>query len=206
MPYKFNFDLSEIAQSLFRDVARICNEKNLHKKIGEKAQYLVEKFRVPEITGLEISNAIAVVEDLIDANMKNLLERKRFVETKKRALFLPHCSRKYMDNRCKSYFDPDVPSYYCNNCSSDCLINQATKLGRKRGYDVYVIAGGSCIPKILKNNSYEGIVGVACCEELKLGYSYLKSVGVLGQAVPLAKNGCANTKFSLESLERVLKL
>ncbi|MEM7821796.1 MAG: DUF116 domain-containing protein, partial [Candidatus Aenigmatarchaeota archaeon] len=144
-------------------------------------------------------------EDLIDINIRNLLEKEKFLKTNKRALFLPHCSRKYMDNRCKAYFNPEVPSYYCNQCSSDCLINQATILAKKYGYDVYVVAGGSCIPKILKDNPYEGVVGVACCEELKLGSNYLRNLNIPGQGIPLIKNGCANTKFSIESLEIILK-
>lgn len=205
MPYKFNFDLSQISQPLFKEVARICNEKNIHIRIGEKVRYLIEKFKISEITGLGISDAIAIIEDLIDINIRNLLEKENFLKTSKRVLFLPHCSRKYMDNRCKAYFDSETPSYYCNHCSSDCLINQATNLAKKYGYDVYVIAGGSCIPKILKNNPYEGVVGVACCEELKLGGNYLKNLNIAGQGVPLIKNGCANTKFSIESLEAILK-
>ena len=205
MPYKFNFDLSKISQPLFKEIARICNEKNIHIRIGEKARYLIEKFRISEITGLGISDAIVIIEDLIDINIRNLLEKEEFKKTNKRALFLPHCSRKYMDNRCKAYFNSEVPSYYCNHCSSDCLINQATILAKKYGYDVYVVAGGSCIPKILKDNPYEGVVGVACCEELKLGSNYLRNLNIPGQGVPLVKNGCANTKFSIESLEIILK-
>ncbi|MEM1575846.1 MAG: DUF116 domain-containing protein, partial [Nitrososphaerota archaeon] len=65
--------------------------------------------------------------------------------------------------------------------------------------------GGSCIPKILKDNPYEGIVGVACCEELKLGSNYLRNLNIPGQGIPLIKNGCANTKFSIESLEIILR-
>ncbi|MEM2554606.1 MAG: DUF116 domain-containing protein [Nitrososphaerota archaeon] len=205
MPYKFNFDLSQISQPLFKEIARICNEKNIHIRIGEKVRYLIEKFRIPEITGLGISDAITIIEDLIDINIRNLLEKEKFLKTNKRALFLPHCSRKYMDNRCKAYFNPEVPSYYCNHCSPDCLINQATILAKKYEYDVYVVAGGSCIPKILKDNPYEGIVGVACCEELKLGSNYLRNLNIPGQGIPLIKNGCANTKFSIESLEIILR-
>ena len=204
MPYDFNFDLSRISRSFFKEVARISSKRNVHKRIGEIARYLVEKFKISELTGLDLSNSIAVVEDLVDVNIRNILEEKRFLGAARRALFLPHCSRKYMDSRCKASFDPKIPSYYCNHCSSDCLINRATALAKKMGYDVYIIAGGSCIPRILKNSQYEGVVGVACCPELKLGSEHLESVGVPGQRVPLTKNGCANTNFNFESLERIL--
>ena len=109
-----------------------------------------------------------------------------------------------MDNRCQARFDPTVPSYYCARCSPDCLINRATTLGEEKGYDVYVLPGGSCVPGILKENSYDGVVGVACTQELKEGGAYLKKMNLPGQMAFLIKNGCSNTRFSLESLEKVL--
>jgi len=66
------------------------------------------------------------------------------------------------------------------------------------------VPGGSCIPKILKNNSYEGIVGVACGEEMKMMGHMLPILDVRGQAIPLIKNGCANTVFNMETLTKVL--
>ena len=204
MPYGFSFDLSQISKAFFKELARVATEKNMHRRIGERARSLAEKFRIREITGLEVSDALMIVEDLMDIYARNLSDREKFLETRKRALFLPHCSRKYMDNRCQAHFDPDIPSYQCAHCSSDCIINQATALGRERGYDVYVLAGSSCVPKILKKHAYKGVVGVACSHELKVGGDYAGENGLRGQAVPLTKNGCANTWFSIESLKRIL--
>jgi len=201
MPYKFNFDLSHLSQSFFKEVAKFSNRRNLHREIGDKVQYLVEKFKIEEVMGLNISDALKVVEDLLDIYIKNLSEKERFLKTSKRALFLPHCSRKFMDNRCQAHFDPEVPSYYCAHCSQDCLINQATNLAKKRGYDVYVIPGSSCIPKLIKN--YEGIIGVACCEELRLGMGYLKRDNIRSQGIFLVKNGCAATRFNIDSLKTI---
>jgi hypothetical protein len=84
------------------------------------------------------------------------------------------------------------------------LINRAVSFAEKKGYDVYILPGGSCVPKILKAKHYEGIVGVSCGEEIKLGGEVLKSMGIPGQAVPLVKNGCANTSFNIETLFAVL--
>jgi hypothetical protein len=77
-------------------------------------------------------------------------------------------------------------------------------LARKKGYDIYLLPGGSCIPKILKTSRYEGIVGVACGEEMKIMGPLLNSMDVAGQAIPLIKNGCANTIFNMETLVKVL--
>jgi len=78
-------------------------------------------------------------------------------------------------------------------------------LPKKKGYDVYILPGGSCIPKILKAKHYEGVVGVACGEEIKMSGEILKGMSVAGQAVPLIKNGCANTVFSIETLISILQ-
>jgi len=204
MPYKFSFDLSSISKSFFKELARVAAEKKLHKRLGMKARYLSDKFKLTEITGLNVPDALQLVEDLVDVYVSNVSQRKRFEKTKKRALFLPHCSRKYMDNKCRASFNFEIPSYKCGHCSEDCLVNKATKLGEEKGYDVYVLPGGSCILDILRRNKYEGVVGVACSQEVKLGGDGLKQMGLAGQAIPLIKNGCANTRFSLQSLEKTL--
>jgi len=204
MPYKFSFDLSRVSKSFFRELAKVAHERDVHRRIGKKARNLAERFRVREITGLEVSDVLTLVEDLVDMYVRNISGKEKFLRTRRRALLLPHCSRKHMDNRCKASFDPKVPSYFCASCSPDCLINRATELGRRKGYDIYVLPGGSCVPKILKDNSYEGIVGVGCSQELTIGGKCLEALGRAGQAVPLIKNGCANTRFSVETLERIL--
>lgn len=204
MPYGFSFDLTKMSKSFFRELARVAREKNVHRRMGERARSLAEKFRIHEITGLNVSDAITLVEDLVDIHARNISEREKFLETKRRVLFLPHCARKYMDKRCQAHFDPNGPSYHCNQCSPGCLVNQATELGKTRGYDVYVLAGGSCVPQILKNHSYKGIVGVACSQELKMGGEHIANSELRGQSVPLAKNGCTNTWFSIENLKRIL--
>ncbi len=205
MPYGFTFDLRSLPRNFFEEVVRLAYDSRIHRRVGNAARYLIKKFRVQEITGLNLLEAISLFEDFIEIQAANLINREMFRRaTGKKALFLPHCSRKYMDNRCKAAFDPTVPTYICQHCSPDCLVNQATKLGEKYGYDVYILPGGSCIPKILSSKKYVAVVGVACTFELKLGYEILKKFNTPGQAVPLLKNGCAGTWFDLEELKRIL--
>ena len=204
MPYKFTFDLSKVPRFFFTEVAKISYRKGMHKTLLKNLQDIITRFRIQEATGLNISDAVVLLQDLIDLQAVNLLERRKFLQAKKRALFIPHCSRKYMDNRCKAFFDASIPSYACAHCSKDCLVNKADRLAKKKGYDVYVLPGASCIPKILKMGRYEGIVGVACGEEIKMSGDALGGVGVAGQAIPLIKNGCANTAFNMETLVKTL--
>jgi len=204
MPYQFKFDLTRLSQSFFTGIAVAAQKRKLHRRIGNATLRLLERFRVQEITGLDLAQALVLLEDLIDIQTKNFSDRKRFTRTSRRVLLLPHCSRKYMDNRCKAVFDREIPSYCCSHCSPDCLVNQATLAGEKRGYDVYVLPGGSCIHQILQKGRYEGLVGVACGEEIKLAAGLLEKTGLPGQNVPLIKNGCANTTFNLRALKEVL--
>ncbi len=204
MPYRFTFDLSKVPRFFFNEIAMISYQKGMHKSFLKTLNELILKFKIQEATGLNISDAIVLLQDLIDLQAINSMERNRFLETKKRALFLPHCSRKYLDSRCKATFDANVPTYTCAHCSEDCLVNKADRLAKEKGYDVFLLPGGSCIPKILKATHYEGIVGVACGEEMKMMGHLLGSMDVTGQGIPLIKNGCANTIFNTETLVKVL--
>ena len=186
------------------ELARMAEKRSLHKRLGERARYLAKKFRIAELTGLEIGDALKVIEDLVDIYVRNLSQRNKFTMTTKRAVILPHCSRKNMDNKCVARFDPEISSYSCGRCSSDCLVAQATELAKAKGYDVYVVPGGSGIHKIVEKHHYDAILGVACSEELILAANYLRMARIAGQGLPLTKNGCANTRFNVESYRNML--
>jgi uncharacterized protein len=204
MPYKFTFDLSPVPRFFFAELARISYQKGMHKTLFNTLEHMIQKFRIQEATGLNLSDALVVIKDLVDLQAVNLIERKRFLQTKKRALVLPHCSRKYMDGRCKATFDPKIPSYICAHCSPDCQVNQAICSAMRKGYDVFVVPGGSCVGKILKSANYEGVVGVACGEEIKLAMTFFNGEGLAGQSIPLIKNGCSSTVFSMDTLAKTL--
>ena len=204
MPYKFTFDISKTPHHFFTELAVAGYQKGMHKVFLKTLQDIINKFKIQEATGLNLQDAVVLIQDLIDMQALNLMQRQKFLQTKKRALFLPHCSRKYMDCRCKALFDANLPSYMCAHCSPDCGVNKADRVAKEKGYDVYVLPGASCVPKILKTKQYEGIVGVACGEEVKMSGELLSSMSVTGQSVPLLKNGCANTVFNMETLIETL--
>ena len=204
MPYRFTFDLSKVPRFFFSEIATISYQRGMHKSFIKTLNDIILKFKIQEATGLNLTDSLVLIQDLIDLQAVNYMQRGKFLETKKRALFLPHCSRKYMDGRCKAVFNSDIPSYACAHCSEDCLVNKADSYARSKGYDIYVLPGGSCIPKILKATRYEGIVGVACGEEVKLMTPLMTGTELAGQGIPLIKNGCANTIFNMDTLVKVL--
>jgi hypothetical protein len=204
MPYEFSFDLSGIPKQFFKELSRVAEETKLHRRLGMRARELTERFKLSEATGLDVENILLLVEDFIDVEAQNVGQRESFAATSKRALFLPHCARAHMDAGCKAPFDASIPTYRCVHCTADCLVGQAVTLGEGKGYSVFVVPGGSCIPGIIKRGSFEGIIGVACGQELMPAYQMTQKFKLPSQAVPLLKNGCANTVFSLPVLEAVL--
>jgi len=205
MSYNFTFDLSKLSQALFKEIAEFSEKGKITERIGDRARNLVKKFNVDKITGLPICDSITVIEDLIEANIKNSLYKERFLKTNKRVLFLPHCCRKYMDSRCQAAFDPETASYLCTHCSKDCQVHKATILARKENYDVYVVPGSSCIKKIFQKKTYEGVIGIACTEELSLAAKLLEQFNIAAQNIPLIKNGCAATQFNFKTLRQIIK-
>jgi len=204
MPYKFTFDISKTSQHFFAELAVVGYQRGLNKALLRTLQDMIKRFKIQEATGLNLQDAVLLIQDLVDMHAVNVMERSKFLETRKRVLLLPHCSRKYMDSQCKAVFDPSMPSYICAHCSPDCVVNQAEVAAKAKGYEVYVLPGGSCVPKILSTKKFEGAVGVACGEEAKMSLDLLKSMNVAGQSVPLLKNGCANTVFNVETLIKTL--
>ncbi|MGA2522560.1 MAG: DUF116 domain-containing protein [Candidatus Bathyarchaeia archaeon] len=204
MPYKFTFDISKAPQHFFIELAIVGNQMGIQKVLEKTLQELIRKFKIQEVSGLNIQDTVVLIQDLLKMQTLNLVQKPKFSQTKNRALFLPHCSRKYMDSRCQAIFEPSLSSYVCAHCSVDCYINKAERIAKEKGYDVYVLSGGSCMPNILKQKKYEGVVGVACGPEVVMSGEKLSSIGMAWQSVPLLKNGCANTIFNMETLVKVL--
>jgi hypothetical protein len=204
LPYSFIYDLTRLSQSVIKQILESAYKAKLHRLLGGNARKLVKAFKIDEATGLNIADAITLVEDLVEVQVANALQRGEFEKASRKALLLPHCARSSMDRHCMADFDSSIPSFVCRACRDNCLINKATQLGKARGYDVFVVPGGSCSEKILKDGKYEGVVGVACGMELKMGLEPLKKLGIPGQGVVLTKNGCVSTSLDLQLLESIL--
>lgn len=204
MPYSFIYDLNKISQSTVNQLLETAYKTGVTKLLSTNAKKLVTIFKLDQLTGLNLAEAITLVEDFIEIQNANNLQREKFANAETKALLIPHCARSHMDHKCMADFHPEIPSYTCNGCQDDCLVNNAVKLGKERRYDVYVIPGGSCAEKILRDKKYKAVVGVACGSELKMALGLLKKLDIPGQGIMLTKNGCANTKLNLENLKQIL--
>jgi hypothetical protein len=204
MSYDFDFDLSRVSQPVLDEIENYIDQGLVPERVQQFACKIIAKFNLEKLTGLPLGEITTIVEDLILILMSNKRQEHEFKQTNKRVLFLPHCCRKHMDSHCKAVFDKETASYKCCHCSPDCQVSQATKLAEKHGYDTFVLPGGSCVKKIFRKKKYEGIVGVACTEEIALATRLLESFAIPIQGVPLLKNGCAGTRFNLQALQQVM--
>ena len=169
------------------ELAIVGNQMGMQKVFEKTLQELIGKLRIQEVTGLDIQDAVVLIQDLLKMQTLNLVQKQEFLQTKKRALFLPHCCRKYMDSQCQAVFEPSLTSYVRAYCSPDCFVNKAERIAQEKGYDVYVLSGGSCMPNILKQKKYEGVVGVVCGPEVMMSGEKLSSMGMAWQSVSVAK-------------------
>ena len=78
MPYRFNFDLSGVSKSLFKEVAKVAGERGVHRKIGRSARELAAKLKIEEATGLNVTDALVLLEDMVDVQIKNVSQLERF--------------------------------------------------------------------------------------------------------------------------------
>jgi len=204
MSYHFIYDLTRLPGEFFKSIAEMVSKQKLHEKHENVSENIVREFEVDKILGIRLEDAISVVEDLTDIQIKNLVYEEDFKKARKKVLLVSHCCRKYMDSRCKAEFNPEFSSYFCNHCLPDCLANQATVLGEEKGYKVFILPGGSCMPKIIGNTNCDAVLGIACPDEIKLGIEFVESKGLPIKGILLTKNGCANTEFDLDSLKEAL--
>ncbi len=205
MSYDFEFDMIDVSRSFFRKIIEAFSEGGPEKSNDELAEEAVEKLGIPEDVEVPLEGVVELINDITDIHTRNQEQEKDFIESENRALLLPHCSRKFMDERCDASFNREYSTYECESCSDNCLINRAVQLGKKEGYDAFILPGGSCIPKIIEKNNYDGVVAVACPDEVHLCNQALDENDISHQGVSLLKNGCSNTVFNMETLKKILR-
>jgi len=204
MAYKFTFDISNLPKEVSNEITKFCKKRTKNLKLNNTAHKLVKKYDIDKKIGLSFDESITLIKDILIIQINNNILKSYFSKANKKALFLPHCCRKYMDSNCKAVFKQETASYECQHCSTDCMASQATKYAKQEGYDVYILPGASCLAKIFEKQKYEAIVGVACTDEIKLATDSLTKLKIPSQAIPLLKNGCAGTIFNFKTLKSIL--
>lgn len=159
--------------------------------------FLLDFFESPVRT---IASLVGIKDaDKIIIRMKNLMNLKNIQKARKKAIFLPHCAR---SERCKG--KPTEYGIECIKCMA-CDIGKIKELAEKKGYDVYVVRGGSAVKRILGEKRYDGIIGVACIPEVKEGLEFCRKYKISALGIPLLKDGCKNTTIDVDAVSQLIR-
>lgn len=148
-----------------------------------------------------LSKKLGFEENMIDqmsVAVRNHVNRSKFNETdnSKKILVLPHCLR---SADCQARLDET--GLVCDNCGK-CSVGVIKSKAESIGYKVFVVPGSSFVKKIIKNNDFDSVVGVACYEDLNLTMMNLSDFAP--QGVLLSTTGCFETKVDVRSvLEKI---
>ena len=132
---------------------------------------------------------------------KNSYGRERFnrIPYSDRILLLPQCLR---SRDCPA--KPGSYGYTCLHCGK-CNVGEAILEAEGLGYkSSLIISGGSVVPKVLVELSPKACLGVGCVRELVLASFVCEKYGIVGQGIPLLKDGCLETELDWKSFRDVL--
>ncbi|MDR0900378.1 MAG: DUF116 domain-containing protein [Methanobrevibacter sp.] len=139
-----------------------------------------------------------IMVDHIGVEVRNKINESNFnkIEAKKKIIVLPHCLR---NPKCEAILDET--GLVCD-CCGKCAVGIIKPKAESIGYKVFVIPGSTFIKKIIKNNDFESVLGVACYEDLNL--SMMKLSNFSPQGVLLSRSGCFKTKVDVKTvLEKI---
>ncbi|MCS7364126.1 MAG: DUF116 domain-containing protein [archaeon GB-1867-035] len=136
--------------------------------------------------------------------LKNNANKLKFskIPFSKRILLLPQCLR---PRDCPAKLNEF--GYECNLSCIKCEISRVIRYAKKLGYqEVFIIPGGSVVEKIFKKFKPKACIGVACLKELILGSFITEKFNIIGQGIPLLRDGCVNTIVNWKDLYSCLNL
>ncbi|MBI3362715.1 MAG: DUF116 domain-containing protein [Chloroflexi bacterium] len=136
--------------------------------------------------------------------------RARFRSARRKIVIVPPCLRAQPEEKCKA-----TETYFgakCQACTPTCRVHQITKLGEKRGFDVFMIPDELRVFKPGLGVGKVGVVGVSCALTNWSGGWEADTLGVAAQGVLLDYVGCKYhwdekgipTDTNLKKLEEVV--
>jgi len=132
--------------------------------------------------------------DHIGVEVRNKVNEKKFnkIEPKDKILVFPHCLR---NPKCEAILDET--GLVCD-CCGKCAIGIIKPKAENMGYKAFVIPGSTFVKKIVANNKFKSVLGVACYEDLNL--TMMKLSDFTPQGVLLSRSGCFKTKVDIKTV------
>ncbi|WP_432645215.1 DUF116 domain-containing protein [Methanobrevibacter sp.] len=136
-------------------------------------------------------------EHLIDdiaIKVRDELNKEKFksVPAEKTLIFLPHCLR---HKNCPATLQKE--GLNCIECGL-CGIGVIKKKSEPQGYKLYIVPGSSFVKKIVRENNFKAVLGIACHEDLNQMMMLLSDF--CPQGVLLDKTGCFETKVNIKKV------
>lgn len=148
-----------------------------------------------------IAKLLKLDDNLIDSisiQTRNDINKKKFkkIPAEKTLIFLPHCLR---HRDCPAPLQKDgVKCTCCGLCSIGVIKKKATP----KGYKLYIVPGSSFVKKIVYEQKFEAVIGVACHEDLNQMMMLLSDF--CPQGVLLKKTGCYETKVDIKEVFEII--
>jgi hypothetical protein len=115
--------------------------------------------------------------------------RARFLAARHKVVIVPPCMRAHGDDQCEAVETPMGAK--CQACTPTCRVHQITKLGEKRGFEVYMIPDELRVLGGTRGAGSLGVVGVSCALTNWAGGWEADALGLPAQGVLLDYVGCS---------------
>ena len=156
--------------------------------------YIVDLLYSPLKTIAQFLNLDDHLIDDIAIKVRNDLNKEQYkkIPSDKTLIFLPHCLR---HKDCPATLQKE--GLNCTECGL-CSIGVIKKKAEPMGYKLYIVPGSSFVKKIVMENKFQSVLGVACHEDLNQMMMLLSDF--YPQGVLLEKTGCFETKVNVKKV------
>ena len=156
--------------------------------------YIVDLLYSPLKTIAQFLNLDDHLIDDIAIKVRNDLNKEQYrkIPADKTLIFLPHCLR---HKDCPATLQKE--GLNCTECGL-CSIGVIKKKAEPMGYKLYIVPGSSFVKKIVMENKFQSVLGVACHEDLNQMMMLLSDF--YPQGVLLEKTGCYETKVNVKKV------
>ena len=156
--------------------------------------YIVDLLYSPLKTIARFLNLDDNLIDDVAIKVRNDLNKEQYknIPADKTLIFLPHCLR---HKDCPATLQKE--GLNCTECGL-CSIGVIKKKAEPMGYKLYIVPGSSFVKKIVMENKFQTVLGVACHEDLNQMMMLLSDF--YPQGVLLEKTGCFETKVNVKKV------
>ncbi|MBR5504255.1 MAG: DUF116 domain-containing protein [Methanobrevibacter sp.] len=140
-------------------------------------------------------------DDLVDhigIEVRNKVNKAKFdkIPPEEKIIVLPHCLR---SRDCEaSLKESGIKCTFCGKCAIGTIKSKAEPMG----YKVFIVPGSSFVKKIIQQNRFRSVVGVAC--HVDLNQTMMALSDFYPQGVLLSTSGCFETKVDISKVLKTI--